>query len=195
MPARAPQLKVEAEEPEIWAVTGADARTVEVHVWDTDPELFVIFKFGMVPGLPLKVLSYTVHSTHGIEQSLRDLPVTRWEKAAQAAAERRLVSGSPYGQHVSPADLARSIVDEKFPELAGATKGNALRRKNALLQLAERAAEYMGAMESGSSNPAEVLAERHGVSAATVRGWLHRARKEGLALESAHPNATPRRRL
>lgn len=192
MPARIAPLDVEAQEPEIWPITGTDARKVEVHVRDSEHDVFVTFEFGLAPGLPLYVLDYRVSSFQGIRTPLRDLPVARWERAAQAAAERRLVAGGPYGQHVDPKGLAQTIVDKKFPELAGAAKGNALRRRKALLQLAEKAAEYMQVRESGATNPAEVLAEQHGVSAATVRGWLHRARREGLALESGHPNATPR---
>ncbi|MFF2511664.1 hypothetical protein [Streptomyces sp. NPDC058086] len=192
MPARTPTLDVEAEDPEVWPVTGTDARKVDVHVKDPELDVHVTFELGLIPGQPLRVLSYRVLSFHGIDTPLKDLPVIRWEKAAKAAAERRLVGGGPYGQNVAPEDLAKLIVDQKFPELAGVTGGNGLRRKNGLLQLAQRAAEYMEAKESGSSNPAQVLADRHGVSAATVRGWLHRARREGLALESAHPNAGPR---
>ncbi|MGW3024521.1 helix-turn-helix domain-containing protein [Streptomyces sp. NPDC001221] len=192
MPARTPALDVDAEDPEVWPVTGVDARKVDVHVKDSELDLFVTFEFGLLPGHPLRVLSYRVTSIHGIEVPLRDLPILRWEKAAQAAAERRLVAGGPYGQQADRAAVAQMIVDEKFPELVGASKGNALRRRKALLQLAEQVSEYMEAKESGSSNPAQVLADRYGVSAATVRGWLHRARREGLALESAHPNASPR---
>lgn len=192
MPARTPTLDVEAQEPEIWSITGADARKVEVYVRDVELDVFVRFEFGLLPGHPLGVLGYSVTSLYWIDTPLRDLPVARWEAAARAAAERRLVAGGPYGQGVSSNDIARGLVDEKFPELVGAKAGNALRRRNGLLHLAKMAAEYMEVKESGASNPAGVLADRYGVSAATVRGWLHRARKEGLALESAHPNAGPR---
>lgn len=192
MPARTPTLEVEAQEPEIWSITGVDARTAEVYVRDPELQLFVIFKFGMVPGLPLSALSYAVHSEWGIETPLRELPVSRWEKAARAAAERRLVADGPYGQQVPPDDLARIVVDQRFPELADATGGNALRRRNGLIHLAKMVKEYREVEETGASNPAQVLAERHKVSTATVRGWLHRARKEGLALGSSHPNAGPR---
>jgi hypothetical protein len=192
MPARTPQLEVEAQEPQIWPITGSDARRVEVHVRDEALGLFAIFEFGLVPGLPLGVLGYRVSSLNLIDTPLRELPVSRWEKAARAAAERRLVAAGPYGQQVSGDDLARTLVDAKFPELSDAAGGNALRRRNGLLHLAKMAYEYMQIQESGAANPAQALAERHGVSSATVRGWLHRARKEGLALESEHPNARPR---
>ncbi|MDX2703172.1 helix-turn-helix domain containing protein [Streptomyces sp. PA03-6a] len=192
MPARTPALRVEAQDPEIWSITGVDARTVDVHVWDEDPQAFVIFKFGLVPGRPLVVLSYEVHSTHGLEVPLKNLPAARWEKAARAAAERQLVAGGPYGQQVQPGYLAGALVDKLFPELVNATGGNELRRRNGLLHLAKMAEEYKSLEESGSSNPTQTLADKHGVSPATVRGWLHRARKEGLALESSHPNASRR---
>ncbi|MEU3546272.1 hypothetical protein [Streptomyces longwoodensis] len=189
MPAHPRTVDVEAQEPEVWPVTGVDARTVEVQVSDPDHAVSVTFKFGLIPGSPLLTLGFKVWSDQGIRSALRDLPIPRWEKAARGAAERRLVAGGPYGQSVSVEDLAEILVREKFPELNGAAGGNALRRRNSLLHLAKMAAEYAEVVESGAKNPAQVLGDRHDVSAATVRSWLHRARREGLALGSAHPNA------
>jgi hypothetical protein len=194
MPAHPPALEVDADEPEVWPITGLDARTVDVSVRDTEFDIGAVFKFGLSPGRPLLTLSYRVYGslsdgTAGIQSPLRDLPVARWEKAARGAAERRLVDLGPYGQSVDPEDLAEIQVNEKFPELADATGGNALRRRKSLLHLAQMAAEYAEIVESGARNPAQVLGERHKVSAGTVRSWLHRARREGLALGSTHPNA------
>ncbi|MFJ4623076.1 hypothetical protein [Streptomyces sp. NPDC088812] len=191
MPAHTPTLDVDPQDPQAWGITGADARTVEVHVKDAGHDVFVIFKFGLIAGRPLVTLGFNVWSEWGIQGALSNLPITRWEKAARGAAERRLVVDGPYGQGVSPDDLAEILVNERFPELADATGGNALRRRNSLLNLAKMAAEYAEIMESGAKNPAQVLGDRYHVSAATVRSWLHRARREGLALGSAHPNAVP----
>lgn len=152
----------------------------------------VSFEFGMVPTQGLRVIRFTVFAQYGLENSVASLPIARWEKAARAAVERRLMADGPFGQHVDPRDMAEMIVNEKFPELAGAAGGNSLRRRNGLIQLATKFQEYKRAEETGVENPAQVLAEAYSVSTATVRGWLHRARKEGLAPESAHPNAGPR---
>lgn len=189
MPAHTPALEVEPQDPQTWGITGVDAKTVEVYVKDAGHEVFAVFKFGLIPGRPLMTLGFNVWSEQGLQGAVSNLPISRWEKAARGAAERRLVAGGPYGQSVSPDDLAEMRVGEKFPELADATGGNALRRRNSLLHLAKMAAEYAEVVESGAKNPAQILGDRHGVSAATVRSWLHRARKEGLALGSAHPNA------
>ncbi|WP_329340693.1 hypothetical protein OG252_33145 [Streptomyces sp. NBC_01352] len=191
MPART-QLEVEADEPEYWPIGVDGSRTIEVIVRDPDHDGTALFKFGMVPTLGMRIVTFTAFSNQGFKASLKDLPVSRWEKVARAAAERRLMAGGPYGQHVAPEDAARSIVNKKFPELADASGGNALRRRNGLIHLAMMFEEYKRAEETGVENPAQVLAEKHSVSAATVRGWLHRARKEGLAPESTHPNAGTR---
>lgn len=192
MPARTHKLEVEADESEHWSIGVDGSRTIEVIVRDPDYDGMALFKFGMIPNQGMRIVTFTAFSAQGLEVSVKDLPLARWEKAARAAAERRLMAGGPYVQHVAPEDLAQSVVDEKFPELAGATGGNALRRRNGLIHLAKMFEEYKRAEESGVENPAQVLAGKHSVSAATVRGWLHRARKEGLAPESAHPNAGPR---
>lgn len=76
-----------------------------------------------------------------------------------------------------------------FPELNGELKGNALRRRNSLVHLAKMMAEYRRAEASGARNAAQVVADKFDVSAATVRSWLHRARREGLAHESLHANS------
>lgn len=192
MPARK-QLEVEADESEHWSIGVDGSRTIEVTV--KDPEYddgIAVFKFGSIPNQGMRVVTFTVFSALGLKTSLKDLPVARWEKVARASAERRLMAGGPYVQHVAPEDMAEAIVNEKFPELAGAAGGNALRRRNGLVHLAVMFQEYKRAEESGVENPAQALAEKHSVTAATVRGWLHRARKEGLAPESTHPNAGPR---
>lgn len=191
MPART-QLEVEADEPEYWPIGVDGSRTIEVIVRDPDHDGTALFKFGMIPTLGIRIVTFTAFSDQGFETALKDLPVSRWEKVARAAAERTLMASGPYGQHVAPEDMAEIIVNQKFPELAGATGGNALRRRNGLIHLAVMFQEYKRAEETGVENPAQVLAEQHSVSAATVRGWLHRARKEGLAPESTHPNAGPR---
>lgn len=192
MPARTPTLEVQADEPQPWPVGVPGARTVEVGVRDRSLAMDATLRYGLVPGSHLVTLGFAVNSEGGIDTPLRDLPFARWDKAARGAAERVLVASGPHSQSVPPDILAELMVDQQFPELKDAAGGNALRRRKSLLHLAQMAAEYSEIQGSGSSNPAQVLGDRYDVSAATVRSWLHRARREGLALGSSHPNAVPR---
>jgi hypothetical protein len=191
MPARIPALDAAAEDPEPWPVGVDGARLVNVAVSDPDhPDLAVTFEFGMVPAQAMSVVRFHLESRPGYSvTSLRDLPMSRWERAARAAAESRIVTNGPIGQHVDPDALADELVDARFPELTDAKGGNPLRRRNGLVHLAKMFQEYKQAEQSGVQNPAQALANAHSVTTATVRGWLHRARKEGLAPESSHPNA------
>lgn len=192
MPARKPALDVEASEPTYWPIGVDGARIVDTTIRDTEIDLTATFKFGLIPGGTLLILGFSVQSENGISPALRDLPYARWEKTCRGAAERALLTSGPHGQHVAPDLMAELMVDKRFPELKEATGGNALRRRKSLLHLAEMAAEYSEIQGAGISNPAEILGMRYGVSAATVRSWLHRARREGLAIGSSHPNAVPR---
>lgn len=186
-------VTVSAGEPEYWPVGVDGSRRIEAEVEDGEyPDLRAYFNFGFVPTLAPSLIGFSVQSFASYRGSAADLPLRRWEKVARAAAEQRLIAAGPHGQHVDPASLARDVVFEKYPELKEATRGNALRRRNGLLHLAQMHAEYKNAEWSGVENPTQALADTHGVTAATVRGWLYRARREGLAPESSHPNATPR---
>lgn len=193
MPARTHKLEVETEEPTYWPVGVPGSRIIEVMVRDPDyAGTWAFFKFGMVPEIGMQTVEFGASSSQGFGVALKTLPLLRWEKAARAAAEQRLVAEGPHGQHVAPEDMAELIVARRFPELSEATGGNALRRRKGLLHLAMMFQEYKEAEAAGVENPTQILADKHSVSAATVRGWLHRARKEGLAPESSHPNAGPR---
>lgn len=88
------------------------------------------------------------------------------------------------------ADLEpEALVMQLFPELDGALRGNALRRRRSLVFLAGVAREYTQLQVAGDSNPAQTMAEEHGVASGTVRGWLARARREGVAPASSHGNS------
>ncbi|WP_326779742.1 helix-turn-helix domain-containing protein [Streptomyces longwoodensis] len=116
---------------------------------------------------------------------LGPLPLARWDRSArfQAATER--------GEPVEELALAR--VRTLHPDLGPISRGNAQRRWSSLVGLAKAAEEYGRLAASGHSNPALLLASRYGVSTTTIRSWLHRARREGLAPTSTHPNATVNR--
>lgn len=185
-------VSVDAGDPEYWPVGVDGARVVKVELRDGEyPPVCLQFEFGFVPLATPQLVSATVQAD-GFRGSLADLPLRRWEKAARSAAEQRLVSTGSHGQHVDPDGVARGLVLERYPNLEGATGGNALRRLNGLLHLAKMYGEYKDAEWAGIENPAQALADKYGVTTATVRGWLHRARKEGLAPVSDHPNATSR---
>jgi hypothetical protein len=117
--------------------------------------------------------------------AIQEMPLSRWEKRAWGTAMRRLLAAE---------ETPERRVLARHPQLANVTHGNALRRWKSLVHLASVAAEYADAMEAGASNPAQTVGHRHNVSAATVRGWLHRARREGLAPTSTHPNAVGSRK-
>jgi hypothetical protein len=183
-----------ADDPEYWPVGVDGARVVKVAVYDPKhPSFHAQFEFGFLPMTSPDLLGFSFSSERALYRgSLVDLPLRRWEKAALAAAEQRMLTTGPHGQHIDPDSVARDLVLDRHPELATATGGNALRRLNGLLHLAKMYGEYKRAEWAGSENPAQTLADAHGVTPATVRGWLHRARKEGLAPASDHPNAATR---
>jgi hypothetical protein len=82
-----------------------------------------------------------------------------------------------------------ALVSRLFPELDGALRGNALRRRRSLVFLASVAREYVQLQVTGNRNPAQAMAEKHSVASGTVRGWLTRARREGVAPASSHGNS------
>jgi hypothetical protein len=177
-----------------WPIGVDGSRITVVRVTDSSlPGLQAELRFGTVSGGALQLLRFDLSPVVDGEEirptDLRAVTVSRWERAARAAAERRTLTEGPQGQHVDPEGEAELLVDRLFPTLADATGGNALRRKRSLLHLARIASEYRLAEATGAKNPAQLLAEQHGVTASTVRSWLHRARREGLAFESTHPNA------
>ncbi|WP_333767725.1 hypothetical protein [Streptomyces sp. IBSBF 2435] len=191
------KIAASADTPAVWPNGVPGSRTVEVDVEDRDYAVSVVIRFGHIPGQPLEPLSIHIRGLDGERSGLnprvfREALLPRWEKAGRAAVEHRLVTASPTFQHVEPASLAESIVAERFPELAGPIKGNALRRRKSLLHLATVVQEYKLAESQGATNPAEVVAAAHGVATGTVRSWLTRARREDLAPASGHRNAVPR---
>ncbi|MFB6889416.1 helix-turn-helix domain-containing protein [Kitasatospora sp. NPDC056327] len=199
MPATEAPISANADEPNYWPIGVSGARTVEVQVSDSSHVAITAFlRFGYMPEIPLQLMGIQLAPTKASEglmpSELRDLPLHRWERAARAAAENALLAGAPHGQAVDPACEAEALIAERFPELNGDLRGNALRRRRSLVHLAQMMSEYRLAEQMGSRNPAQQVADKFGVTAATVRSWLHRARREGLASESHHPNAVTSRK-
>jgi hypothetical protein len=128
---------------------------------------------------------------------VRDLPFVKLERVARMA----LTFGQRTPEGV-PLDMSAGLFEapppvEKIPERAeGMVRANhpdvdpdggpgALRRWRRLIRLAEVQLEYNAAAVAGEKAPATVVAERRGVSTATVNTWLHHAKKEGLDAQLA----------
>ncbi|MFD4790548.1 hypothetical protein ACFWN1_26545 [Streptomyces sp. NPDC058459] len=163
---------------------------------DEHPDVATTFKYLAIPGQPLQAIGVNVHSrpepdplnnfTVGAS-AIREMPIARWDRTAQAAVVKRL--GGDVGSEVesSATEWAEALVRQKFPELDEPKNGHEVRRRKSLLQLAEAAEEYARIASTGERNPAGVLAARRGTTASTVRGWLHRARREGVTRDTSHP--------
>lgn len=84
----------------------------------------------------------------------------------------------------SAADFARlgpkGIVDTLYPGLEDSTAPSDMRTYNALLRMATAAAIYRRYTLDGVRDPTSATARDMGVSVATARSLLHRARKESL---------------
>ncbi|MEV6504781.1 hypothetical protein AB0M61_01500 [Streptomyces sp. NPDC051642] len=113
---------------------------------------------------------------------LAPLPLSRWDRMA------RFQAATSGGESLD--EIALERVRETWPELGPHCHGNAKRRWQGLVGLARFAEEYGRLAGAGCPNPAVLLGEHHDISAGTVRSWLHRARREGLAPKSTHANAT-----
>lgn len=189
--------KVVVTDPEPSPQGPAGSRTVEATVFDDDhPEVATTFRYLAVATQPLLTIGVNVHSraegdifnnaTIGAS-AMREMPIARWDRTAQAVVVKQLSDSMAEEPKASPAEWAEALVSEKFPELDEPKDGHAKRRRNSLLHLAEAAEEYTRIAATGERNPAGVLAARRGTTASTVRGWLHRARREGVARDIGGP--------
>jgi hypothetical protein len=131
---------------------------------------------------------------------VRDLPLARWETSARAHVAQYLTEqqwwnpdpaevalvGKMMGMEpeditglqsaVAPAALVRRL----HPGLSESTKPTDVRRYRGLLHLAEVAQEFRSAQMEGVPDPAVSVAKARDVNPATVRSWIHRARKARL---------------
>ncbi|MFF2385188.1 hypothetical protein [Streptomyces sp. NPDC058108] len=193
MPAHPSQVNVSPPEP---APDGPEgSKVVEAAVLDDEhPNVVARFRYLSLPMQPLLTIGVSVDSraagsvydntTIGAS-GIREMPIARWDRTAQAAVVQQLGKVMGEEPETSPAEWAAQLVGEKFPELAEPRDGHELRRRKSLLHLAEAAEEYARIAATGERNPAGVLAERRGTTASTVRGWLHRARREGIARDAS----------
>lgn len=141
--------------------------------------------------------------------AIKDLPITRWDRVAQAAVTRALARSVPSSittqvgvaeapdrsdeaaatlmpvpskVAVSRRDRAIQVVSKLRPDLVPSKSKGAARSWNGLVKLAEAVDEHSEEMVKGVPDPVAVMAERHGVAPATVRTWLHRARQAGITM-------------
>ncbi|MFE5139282.1 hypothetical protein ACFRDV_16665 [Streptomyces fagopyri] len=187
----APHAKVTVSPPEPAPNGPTGSRIVAATVFDDDhPDVAATFKYLAIATQPLQTIGVSVDSRAGDDpyvnatvgaSAIREMPIARWDRTAQAAVVQQLGEATGEEPAVSAAAWAETLVSEKFPELNEPKDGHALRRRNSLLHLAEAAEEYTRIASTGERNPAGVLAARRGTTPSTVRGWLHRARREGVA--------------
>ncbi|MEV4864285.1 hypothetical protein [Streptomyces ossamyceticus] len=128
---------------------------------------------------------------------VRDLPFVKLERVARMALTfgRRTPEGAPLNlsaglfQAPPPAEKiperAEQMVRSHHPDVDPHGGAGALRRWNRLIRLAEVQLEYNAAAAAGEKAPATVVADKRGVSPATVNTWLHHAKKEGLDAQLA----------
>ncbi|MBM0238434.1 hypothetical protein JNW88_17080 [Micromonospora sp. ATA32] len=179
---------------------------VEVTVQDSeDPRLTATF--GYVIGAftrPLLLRSIAVGPSAGVPlgkqarltiSGVRDLPLSRWEAAARAhlvqrfsLSEDQVLKVARIGLGAAEEDLRRMAdiigpaksVERLYPGLEHSDRPADVRRYRSLLHLAEVAQEYRSAQLEGVPDPAAKVARDRAVNPATVRSWLHRARKARL---------------
>ncbi len=112
---------------------------------------------------------------------LRDLPLVRWELAAQAHA-LYASKGRRLPQDVDTHYWAiQAEVERVYPGLSPLTATRQLsRRWQTAYRLAEVAAHYRINIAAGLPDPAARIARDWGEKPATVRTWVHRARQAGF---------------
>lgn len=165
------------------------------------PQLVMHWRYALRDGQQLMPYGMEVKPAPGIppEQwpqlsatSIRDLPLTKLERAARLVASASLKTPGgeplPFGAVPSPESipaLAREQVNELYPDLSPDSGPGAARRWQRLIRLAEVVLEQQVAQAKGEKSPASAIAKARGVAPATVRSWLHQAKQEGFSPEPA----------
>ncbi|MFI9236911.1 hypothetical protein [Streptomyces sp. NPDC053079] len=117
---------------------------------------------------------------------VRELPLARLERAARGLFEfsyrgpREGVVRMGKQDAATISEAAQAMVRELHPDLDEMAGAGAARRWKRLVRLAEVVQEYQMALARGDKSPAATVAEARGVAPATVRSWVHQARKEGF---------------
>ncbi|MFJ7590816.1 hypothetical protein ACIQZO_26275 [Streptomyces sp. NPDC097617] len=183
---------------DIEPVDGGPDGAVSVSVTVTDPNApgrAAVFEYIAVPGYRLSPIAITVRPAPGLPYAeyisvkpsdMRDLPLSRWESAAQFQAEIQLGRGGPGGPYPvgDQTGGAEELVLKHFPELANDTTPAGLRKMRSMTHLASVAIEYATHSIFGVKDPAGAIARAREANPATVRSWIHRARKAGFLPET-----------
>lgn len=181
---------------------------VMAKVRDEDmPDRVVSFRYGLevgragLHGVHLASAEIAVRGWAGGQplavSSIRDLPLTRWENAARAAIHAEWFppespSGGKLSWFTKNTDgtlsidtslrdaYAERLLSSLYPDVGKSDTPGARRRDESLRKLARAAVEYHAYLGEGRSDPAIEIARGNGVSPATARSWIFRARKAGL---------------
>ncbi|MFE7237903.1 hypothetical protein [Streptomyces sp. NPDC057580] len=154
------------------------------------PKRAALFEYIGMPGHRLAPVSVTVGPAPDLPydeyvsippRDLRDLPLARWESAARWRAELELGQG---GSSDKRPESAEAWVFKLYPELRDDDTPAAQRRLRGLTHVADIAMEYATLSILGVKDPAAAIARRRDAKPATVRSWIHRARKAGFLPET-----------
>lgn len=120
---------------------------------------------------------------------LRDLPIARWERAARLAAQLHQGERIPWGWEGGPGQdevtaRAELAVKALHPGVDPESGKAGARKWAKLTRYAQVVLQHQQAQLGGDADPVGTVASVRGVSPATVRSWLYRARSEGVTPES-----------
>ncbi|MFF9861118.1 hypothetical protein [Streptomyces tendae] len=182
------------------------ASSVAVDVSPADhPHLLVTFEYVSLPGELMGPFGLRVTQRAPVRMGegwrlagdpqrlgvaiLRDLPIARWERSARLAAQAARESNLAWAWEEPDADdvvaQAERVVRVLHPDV-DPTSGKAGARTWAkLTRHAQVTLQWQRGRLAGDPDPVGTVAAERGVSPATVRSWLHRAKLDGITPESA----------
>ncbi|MFF3897929.1 hypothetical protein ACFYY3_33210 [Streptomyces sp. NPDC001812] len=174
---------------------GALAVTATV-VDPNHPKRQAVFEYIAVPNHRLAPVSVTVRPAPDLPfgeyvaawpSEVRDLPLSQWETSARLLAEVMLghdVFRDAGEFEPGQGRTAEEWVLERYPELLGDNSPAGRRRLRSLTHLADVALDYARRSIYGAKDPAAAIARSRDANPATVRSWIHRARKAGFLPET-----------
>ncbi|MET9414111.1 hypothetical protein ABZY03_07955 [Streptomyces klenkii] len=173
-----------------------DLASVEVSFVPADqPDLLVTWQYVYREGEALQPCGFKIEPAPGVAPGsrqhlgatvVRELPLARLERAARGLFElsyripREGVARMGKREAATISEAAQVMVRELHPDLDETAGAGAARRWKRLVRLAEVVQEYQMAVTRGDKSPAATVAEARDVAPATVRSWMHQARKEGF---------------
>lgn len=120
---------------------------------------------------------------------LRDLPIARWERTARMAAQVNQDASLSWawGGEADPGEIeqqAEQIVKVIHPDVDPLSGKAGARKWAKLTRYAQVALQWQQGHLAGDPDPVGTVASDRGVSPATVRSWLYRAKLEGITPET-----------